>query len=88
VWGRGWAFECANVNYPDLDDTAEVVMALCGELPFCDFGEVIDPPSADVTAHEPEFAGTGFPGDFYIKYHLYGLTFSVMALGRYLRGDA
>ena len=21
------------------------------ELPFCDFGEVIDPPSADVTAH-------------------------------------
>ena len=87
----GWAFEFANDNYPDIDDTAEVVMALraarepgvdaavrraldwtlglqcrdggwaafdvdntralCGELPFCDFGEVIDPPSADVTAH-------------------------------------
>jgi squalene-hopene/tetraprenyl-beta-curcumene cyclase len=272
----GWAFEFANVNYPDLDDTAEVVMALrgvagegdagpgraraieaavqraivwtfgmqcrdggwaafdvdntralCGELPFCDFGKVIDPPSADVTAHvlemlgreglsedprvvagrdwllreqeadgswfgrwganhiygtgaavpalvevgvareapsirravrwleahqnedggwgeslrsyedrawrgrgvstasqtawallallaageggtavergvawlartqradgswdEPEFTGTGFPGDFYINYHLYRLTFPVMALGRYLRGDA
>ncbi len=93
----GWAFEFANDNYPDLDDTAEVVMALrrldppdasmraeidaavgraiawsqgmasrdgawgafdadnlrqlLYELPFCDFGAVIDPPSADVTAH-------------------------------------
>jgi squalene-hopene/tetraprenyl-beta-curcumene cyclase len=90
----GWAFEFANDNYPDIDDTAEVVMALrrartpagpdgdaactraanwtigmqCRDggwgafdvdnnsplvaaLPFCDFGEVTDPPSADVTAH-------------------------------------
>jgi len=29
--------------------------------------------------------GTGFPGDFYIKYHLYRLIFPVMALGRCLR---
>ncbi|QEC50401.1 squalene--hopene cyclase [Baekduia soli] len=89
----GWAFEFANDHYPDVDDTAEVVMALrragvdagpeirrgvewtigmqcadggwaafdadntrrlCTELPFCDFGEVIDPPSADVTAHVVE----------------------------------
>ena len=28
--------------------------ALVRELPFCDFGEVIDPPSADVTAHALE----------------------------------
>lgn len=263
----GWAFEFENDNYPDLDDTAEVILALraagadpartegairraidwtlgmqckdggwaafdvdntqrlCGELPFCDFGEVIDPPSADVTAHvvemlaeegraddprcrrgvewllrhqepdgswfgrwganyvygtgavvpalvragvapdaepirravrwllsrqnpdggwgedlrsyvdpawrgrgrstasqtawallaliaagergaaaergiawladtqlengdwdEPEFTGTGFPGDFYIRYHLYRLHFPVMALGRWVRG--
>ncbi len=90
----GWAFEFGNDNYPDVDDTAEVVMALrrvelpegesvspvveraitwsegmassesawgafdadnvrdlLYELPFCDFGAVIDPPSADVTAH-------------------------------------
>ena len=26
----------------------------CRELPFCDFGELIDPPSADVTAHVVE----------------------------------
>ncbi|MFI6235521.1 squalene--hopene cyclase [Micromonospora sp. NPDC050784] len=31
----------------DADNTRAVV----GDLPFCDFGEVIDPPSADVTAH-------------------------------------
>jgi squalene-hopene/tetraprenyl-beta-curcumene cyclase len=90
----GWAFEFENDGYPDIDDTAEVVLALrrvahpeperveatiaravawtigmqsadggwaafdadnvrtlCERLPFCDFGEVIDPPSADVTAH-------------------------------------
>ncbi len=34
----------------DVDNTQK----LCGELPFCDFGEVIDPPSADVTAHVVE----------------------------------
>jgi squalene-hopene/tetraprenyl-beta-curcumene cyclase len=89
----GWAFEFANDNYPDIDDTAVVVLALaragladhpavargidwilgmqcsdggwgafdvdntrtlCRELPFCDFGELIDPPSADVTAHVVE----------------------------------
>ncbi len=118
----GWAFEFANINYPDIDDTAEVVLALrrtsvatgavesdgasavgsaagngraspagiqsridaaigraarwvqgmqstdggwaafdadnvrrlVRELPFLDFGEVIDEPSADVTAHAVE----------------------------------
>jgi squalene-hopene/tetraprenyl-beta-curcumene cyclase len=93
----GWAFEFANDNYPDIDDTAEVVLALrrvdvgddesvddavergiawvegmaskdgawgafdadnireiLYQLPFCDFGAVIDPPSADVTAHVVE----------------------------------
>jgi squalene-hopene/tetraprenyl-beta-curcumene cyclase len=93
----GWAFEFANDNYPDVDDTAEVIIALrrvahpdpqrvgaavargvrwtlgmqsadggwaafdadntsalVAELPFCDFGEVTDPPSADVTAHAVE----------------------------------
>ncbi|HVX19905.1 MAG TPA: squalene--hopene cyclase [Acidimicrobiales bacterium] len=102
----GWAFEFANDHYPDVDDTAEVVLALhrvlgdradggapgvgggsgheavgrgldwvlgmqcadggwaafdvdnvrtlCESLPFCDFGELIDPPSADVTAHVVE----------------------------------
>jgi len=93
----GWAFEFENDNYPDVDDTAEVVLALLRceptdgarahaaieraarwvegmqsagggwgafdadntrslvrELPFLDFGEVIDEPSSDVTAHAIE----------------------------------
>jgi squalene-hopene/tetraprenyl-beta-curcumene cyclase len=93
----GWAFEFANDNYPDIDDTAEVVLALnrvgdatvpgidtaierglawmvgmqsrdggwgafdadnvsglIDKLPFCDFGAVTDPPTADVTAHVVE----------------------------------
>ena len=33
---------------------------------------------------EPQYTGTGFPGDFYINYHLYRLVFPVSALGRYL----
>ena len=33
---------------------------------------------------EPQFTGTGFPGDFYIRYHLYRISFPLMALGRYL----
>ncbi len=99
----GWAFEFDNDGYPDVDDTAEAVLALrrvrlpsgtgrgtaghaaaacrravgwmlgmqcrdggwgafdadntsrlIAKLPFCDFGEVTDPPSADVTAHVVE----------------------------------
>jgi squalene-hopene/tetraprenyl-beta-curcumene cyclase len=93
----GWSFEFENDLYPDVDDTAEVLMALArtrlpderrkqaaiergrrwllgmqssnggwgafdrnntrrivNEIPFCDFGAVIDPPSEDVTAHAVE----------------------------------
>jgi len=39
---------------------------------------------ADGDWDEPQFTGTGFPGDFYINYHLYRLVFPVTALGRYL----
>ena len=91
----GFPFEYANDNYPDIDDSAEIVMALRragvggaeadravawmlgmqsanggwaafdvdntstlpNKLPFCDFGEVTDPPSADVTAHVLEALG-------------------------------
>jgi len=31
---------------------------------------------------EPYYTGTGFPGDFYLNYHLYRDVFPVMALGR------
>jgi squalene-hopene/tetraprenyl-beta-curcumene cyclase len=102
----GWAFEFENDNYPDIDDTAEVILALrkvahpdparvddaiargttwtlgmqsktgdwaafdadntqplCAEIPFCDFGKVTDPPSADVTAHVLEMLAHEGYGD-------------------------
>jgi squalene-hopene/tetraprenyl-beta-curcumene cyclase len=42
---------------------------------------------SDGTWDEPEFTGTGFPGDFFINYHLYRLVFPVSALGRYLASE-
>jgi squalene-hopene/tetraprenyl-beta-curcumene cyclase len=41
---------------------------------------------ADGSWDEPWYTGTGFPGDFYINYHLYRLVFPVSALGRIVRG--
>ncbi len=96
----GWAFEFDNDLYPDVDDTAEVIMALrrarptparlaaidrgtrwaagmqCAdggfaafdadntrelayEIPFSDFGAMIDPPSSDVTGHVVEMLAGG-----------------------------
>ena len=41
-----------------------------------------DTQRADGTWDEDLFTGTGFPGDFYINYHLYRLVFPLTALGR------
>ena len=106
----GWAFEFANDTYPDVDDAAEVLMALkdirldregetrkaqairkgidwmlamqcsnggwaafdkdndagyVAKIPFSDFGETLDAPSVDVTAHVLEALGKlGYTKDF------------------------
>jgi squalene-hopene/tetraprenyl-beta-curcumene cyclase len=44
---------------------------------------LIDSQNPDGTWDEAEFTGTGFPGHFYIRYHLYRQHFPLMALGRY-----
>ena len=41
----------------------------------------------DGTWDEPQYTGTGFPGDFSINYHLYRLIFPVTALGRYVAAE-
>jgi squalene-hopene/tetraprenyl-beta-curcumene cyclase len=43
---------------------------------------------ADGSWDEPQYTGTGFPGDFYINYHLYRLAFPLSALGRYASGGS
>ena len=52
--GRRWllGMQSANGGWGafDKDNTRRLV----NEIPFCDFGEVIDPPSEDVTAHVVE----------------------------------
>lgn len=47
AWVEG--MQCSDGGYAafDVNNTSKIN----GRLPFCDFGEVTDPPSADVTAH-------------------------------------
>ncbi|MEV6924103.1 squalene--hopene cyclase [Dactylosporangium sp. NPDC051485] len=49
---------------------------------------LIDTQRPDGTWDEPQYTGTGFPGDFSINYHLYRLVFPISALGRILRDTA
>ena len=46
---------------------------------------LVDTQRPDGGWDEHRYTGTGFPGDFYIGYHLYRLVFPIWALGRYLR---
>jgi squalene-hopene/tetraprenyl-beta-curcumene cyclase len=45
---------------------------------------LVDHQRDDGSWDEPYFIGTGFPGDFFINYHLYRLVFPISALGRYI----
>ena len=44
---------------------------------------LLDTQHPDGTWNESEFTGTGFPGHFYLKYHLYQQYFPLIALGRH-----
>jgi squalene-hopene/tetraprenyl-beta-curcumene cyclase len=46
---------------------------------------LVETQRADGSWDEAPYTGTGFPGDFYINYHLYRLVFPISALARYLR---
>jgi squalene-hopene/tetraprenyl-beta-curcumene cyclase len=46
-------------------------------------GYLVETQEEDGQWLEEEFTGTGFPGDFFIKYHLYRNYWPLMALGRY-----
>jgi squalene-hopene/tetraprenyl-beta-curcumene cyclase len=49
---------------------------------------LIDNQREDGGWDEEEFTGTGFPGDFYINYHIYRNVFPLTALGRYASGKS
>jgi squalene cyclase len=44
---------------------------------------LIEQQHANGSWSEEDFTGTGFPGVFYLKYHLYKNSFPVYALARY-----
>ena len=44
---------------------------------------LIDNQRPDGTWNEENYTGTGFPGHFYLKYHLYQQHFPLTALGGY-----
>jgi squalene-hopene/tetraprenyl-beta-curcumene cyclase len=46
---------------------------------------LMDTQNPDGTWDEPWWTGTGFPKVFYLKYHLYRISFPLMALSRYAR---
>jgi squalene-hopene/tetraprenyl-beta-curcumene cyclase len=52
--GAHWATEMRSADGGWAAFDADNTRTLPTKLPFCDFGEVIDPPSADVTAHMVE----------------------------------
>jgi squalene-hopene/tetraprenyl-beta-curcumene cyclase len=58
--------QCRDGGWAAFD--ADNTRAILGELPFCDFGEVTDPPSADVTAHVVEaLAAENFTGTVAVR---------------------
>ncbi|HEX4222146.1 MAG TPA: prenyltransferase/squalene oxidase repeat-containing protein, partial [Pseudonocardiaceae bacterium] len=46
-----------------------------------------DTQRADGGWDEDYFTGTGFPGDFYLNYHLYRMVFPLSALGRFIDAE-
>jgi squalene-hopene/tetraprenyl-beta-curcumene cyclase len=95
----GWGEDMRSYDDPNwagrgdstASQTAWALLALLageGEQSFIDRGInwLVAHQQDDGNWAEPQFTGTGFPGDFYINYHLYRLVFPVSALGRYCRG--
>ena len=94
----GWGETCRSYDDPSLkgkgiSTASQTAWALIGLIAA---GKAVDAierginyllatQQPDGTWDESEFTGTGFPGHFYLKYHLYQQYFPLMALGRWTR---
>ena len=89
----GWGETCGSYEDPNLagvgrstpSQTAWAVLALqaagLGQHPACRRGlDFLRERQVGGTWEEREHTGTGFPGDFFINYHLYRHVFPTMAL--------
>ncbi len=93
----GWGETCRSYDDPSLkgqgvptpSQTAWAVLALvsagrgAGEAAARGVAYLLATQKADGTWVDDTFTGTGFPRVFYLRYHLYPISFSMMALGRY-----
>ncbi|HEX5368079.1 MAG TPA: prenyltransferase/squalene oxidase repeat-containing protein, partial [Dehalococcoidia bacterium] len=95
----GWGETCASYRDPSLrglgvstaSQTAWALLTLLAVRP-ADAPEIkrgidylIETQQPNGEWLEDEFTGTGFPGDFMLKYHCYRLYWPLWALGRYRR---
>ncbi|MGH9760240.1 MAG: squalene--hopene cyclase, partial [Blastocatellia bacterium] len=93
----GWGESCASYKNPKLKGVGEstpsqTAWALTGLMDADDYESesvrrgiefLTDRQRRDGSWPEPQFTGTGFPGHFFINYHLYRNVFPLTALGRY-----
>ncbi len=93
----GWGETCRSYREPHLRGQGESApsQTAWGLIGLVETGEadsdaarrgaayLINRQLADGSWYEDEFTGTGFPGNFYIKYHMYQQFFPLMALSRY-----
>jgi squalene-hopene/tetraprenyl-beta-curcumene cyclase len=93
----GWGETCESYNHPALKGQGEstasqTAWALIGLLAAggtardaiaAGVNYLLATQRSDGTWDESYFTGTGFPGHFYLKYHLYQQHFPLTALGRY-----
>lgn len=93
----GWGESCETYDDPTLkgqgdptpSQTAWAVLALVaagradGEPARRGVRYLLENQKADGTWYDETYTGTGFPKVFYLRYHLYPVSFSTMALARY-----
>lgn len=93
----GWGETCHSYNNPLLkgkgtSTASQTAWALIGLMAAGYHDKVViehginylvNTQQPDGTWQEADFTGTGFPGHFYLKYHLYAQYFPLIALGRY-----
>jgi squalene-hopene/tetraprenyl-beta-curcumene cyclase len=92
----GWGESCLSYTEPawrgrgpsTASQTAWAILGLLSSSGVEDaslqagLGWLLEHQNEDGTWDEPYFTGTGFPGDFYIKYHEYRNYFPALALAR------
>ena len=93
----GWGEGCESYKHPHLkgkgvSTPSQTGWTLVGLMDAGDYDSdsvnrgiqyLIDKQNRNGSWPEPQFTGTGFPGHFFINYHLYRNSFPLTALGRY-----